>query len=522
VIPNEGQLQAISHMREGNLAEIPFAVVLHALAVHRRSVVLEVERPPIVKAIIFENGVPVECQSNMLHETLSRFMVARGDLSPEKEQELFNKSISQGLQFGEVLILDGILSAPALFKTLQQNLAKKLLDGFSWRSGEFRILDEELPEVASPLKVKAPQLVVTGIGKFALAEEVNEGVTPLVGKKLFLHPDPPFPLDDIRIGKAQQQLISLLDGGKRIDELAAETTVPFEQIMRLLYSLAVIGIVVPEDRLPKEVPKKAPKQAEPTVQDTQTVTVPVRLVKDPEKEHNRLMEAYLRYRKQDAFDLLGVSEDATIEQIERCYLRFSRRFAPWQFNVPGLKSLVEKAEDLFFAGGRAFGELCDREQRNTLILRRRNLRLEAKKGPARERFAIKSQLLDPEAQFKKGKALMDAGKFRDAEQQLQFAFDCDPQNSTYRAELAYCSFQRDPDFKGEKALEGLKETLRIDPKCGLAVYYAGLVSGELEYYDQAEKYLRSAIKVMMPDRRPIEGLKALQESRKKKKKGLFG
>jgi hypothetical protein len=346
-------------------------------------------------------------------------------------------------------------------------------------------------------------------------------VSPLVGKKLFLHPDPPFSLDDIRLGKAQQQLTSLLEGGKRIDELAAETTVPFEQIMRLLYSLAVIGIVVPEERLPRETPKKV-SPPPPTAQETQTMTVPVQVVKDPEREHNRLMEAYLRYRKQDAFDLLGVAEDATIEQIEVCYLRFSRRFAPWKFKVPGLDSLVEKAEDLFFAGGRAFGELCDREQRNILIQRRRNLRMEAERAPARDRFTIKSQLLDPEAQFKKGKVLMEAGKFRDAEQQLQFAFDCDPQNSTYRAELAYCIFQCDPEFKGERALEELKETLRIDPKCGLAVYYLGMVQGTLENFDQAEEYLRNAIKMMMPDRRPIEGLKALQESRKKKKKGLFG
>lgn len=521
MIPDEAQLQAISHMKVGNLAEIPFAVVLHALAVHQRSVVLEVERAPMKKAIIFEDGVPVDCQSNMLHETLSRFMVARGDLAPEKEQELFNKSISQGLRFGELLILEGILSASALFKILQQNLAKKLLDGFSWRSGEFRIL-EELPEVDSPLKVNAPQLVVTGIGKFALAEEVNEGVSPLVGKKLFLHPAPPFPLEDLRIGRSQQQLISLLEDGKRIDELAAETTVPFEKIMRLLYSLAVIGIVVPEDRMPKKVPKKVPQQPEPA-HETQPITLPLPVVKDPEKEHNRLMEAYLRYRKQDAFDLLGLQEDATMEQIERHYLRFSRRFAPWKFDVPGLESLVEKAEDLFFAGGRAFGELCESEQRNALILRRQNLRREAAQGPARDRFAIKSQLLDPEVQFKKGKALMDAGKYREAEQQLQFAYDCDPQNSTYRSELAYCSFLRDPEFKGEKVREELKETLRIDPKCGLAVYYTGLVSGDLEHFDEAEEYLRRAIKMMMPDRRPIEGLKSLQEARKKKKKkGLFG
>ena len=277
VIPNEEQVLAISHMREGNLAEIPFAVILHALAVHQRSVVLEIDRPPMKKTISFENGVPVDCQSNLLHETLSRFMVSRGDLTSEQEKDYLNRSISQGLQFGEVLILEGKLSASELYKILQQNLAKKLLDGFSWRSGEFRLHDEP-PEVESPLKVKAAQLVVTGIGKFALAEEVNEAVAPLVGKRLFLHPDPPFPLEEIRMGQAQKSLTGLLEGGKRIDELAAETTVPFEQIMRLLYSLAVIGIVVPEDRMPKERSPKKDPEAQAQATETQTISIPVPVI----------------------------------------------------------------------------------------------------------------------------------------------------------------------------------------------------------------------------------------------------
>ena len=55
-------------------------------------------------------------------------------------------------------------------------------------------------------------------------------------------------------------------------------------------------------------------------------------------------------------------------------------------------------------------------------------------------FAIKTDLLDSESQYKKGKALMDAGKHREALMLLEFAADCDPQNGVYAAELAYCRF----------------------------------------------------------------------------------
>ncbi len=516
MIPNADQLRTIARLQHGDLAEIPFAVLLYALAVHQRSGVLEIERKPLRKEIILEDGVPVDCRSNLLHETLGRFMVTQEVLTEEQAQICLAKSATRGLPLGEVMILEGLISASDLYKVLQQNLAKKLLDGFTWRSGSFRLLPE-LPEVDSPLKVNAPQLVLTGISKFALDQEVNEAVGPLVGKTLYVHPSPPYPLDELHLTNEQKQLTTLVEGGKRVDELAATTTIPFDKIMRLLYSLAIIGIVVPEEQMPA-TPAAAPT---PTPEPAPVPEAPAAAVAeavDPTEVRNAVMEAYLKYRKQDAFDLLGVPETASLVDIQQHYLDFSRRFAPWSFTTPPLESLAEKAEDLFLAGGMAMGELCDVERRNALIARRRTLREEQEKGPDPERFAIKSELLDSEVQFKKGKALMEVEKFHEARQQLQFAYDCDPQNSIYRAELAYCRYMDVPSVETEKSLNSLRETIRIDPQCGLAFLYAGEIHRELGNVERAEYYLQKAIKMMMPDRRPIEALKALQSKSKKKRR----
>lgn len=527
MIPNPDQLQTITKMREGDLAEIPFAVLLHAMAAAEMSVVLEIERKPLKKEIVIENGLPVDCRSNLLHETLPRFMVTQGRISEEQSQEYLNKSASQGLQFQEALILDGVISASDLFKVLQSNLARKLLDGFTWRSGNFRVL-HRLPKVESPLKVKAPQLVLTGISKFAGDGEVNGAVGPLVGKRLFLHPDPVYDLDDIRLGKAQEQVISLLESGKRIDELAAESTVPFDKIMRLVYALAIMGIVVPEDRMPqgaepgkrvKKEKKKDPLKDTMSAKLAQSAPMPTMQLADLEKLSNRVMATYLRYRSQDSFELLGIDEEAGLVEVQDAYLSHCRKFAPWQFEAPGLQILVDKARDLFIAGGQAFGELCDVEKRNALIQRRQSQREEAARKPDADRFAIKSDLLDSEHQFKRGKALMQKGNYAEARKLLEFAFDCDPQNSVYGAEVAYCKFLDKP-HQAKASADALRETLRIDPKSGLATYYLGMVLMHLEEYEESEKLLQRAIKMLSPDRRPIEGLKDLQVRAKQKKKKL--
>lgn len=516
------QQPEIPERREGNLQQTPFAALLVPLALQKQTQVLEIRRGAVWKKIILEEGVPVDCRSNLSHETLGRYMVLEGKLSEEDFTACLSKSAARGIPLGEVLLEQGLTSAVELFKILQQNLAKKLLDVFTWREGEYRLLDES-PVVDSSLKVKVPQLVLTGLTKFAPQEEVDMSVGPLVGKKLVIHPAPPFPLGEIRLNAAQGQLVEALRTGRRMGELAEATGLPFDEITRLIYALSVLGVLVPADTLPREmltatgsfprpvltpqpVPAPAPAPAPPPPAEAVSSA-------DVEQRRNEIMQAYLSYRRQDAFDLLGVPEDASGPGVwEERFLDFARRFAPWTLDHPELATLTERARDLFLAGARAYAELADREQRNTLLFRRKTLREERAKKPAD--FAIKTDLLDSEAQYKKGKALMDAGKHREAILLLEFAADCDPTNGIYGAELAYCRFLLSTAH-GPQALKDLQETMRRDPGCGLAAYYAGEIHRQLGNFDEAEPHLRKAIKLMSPDRRPIEALRLLSGERKR-------
>ena len=525
MIPTSDQLAEIARLREGNLPEVPVAPLLLAHALKQNSLVLEVRRRQVWKRIILENGVPVDCRSNLTHETLGRYMVLEGKLSEEDFTACLSRSAARGVPFGEVLLEHGLVSAVDLFKILQANLAKKLLDLFTWREGEFRWLDEP-PAPESSLKIKLPQLILTGVTRFAPQEEVDMSVAPLVGKKLVLHPSPPFPLDEIRLNPRQSQIIEALQPpGRRMGELAESTQLPVDDITRVLYALGILGVVAAADTLPKDLtatgsfprPVLAPPPAAPAPAPAVAAPAPEPVAaagpspREIEQRRNEIMQAYLSYRRQDAFDLLGVPEDGTMPVFEQKFLDFARRFSPW--TLEGQPDLAEKARDLLLTGARAFAELADVEQRNTLLFRRKTLRDERARKPAAS-FAIKTDLLDAEAQYNKGKALMDAGKPRDAVVLLEFAADCDPQNSLYAAELAWCRFLVSTAFT-DRSLKELQETLRRDPNCGIAAYYAGEIHRQAGDPESAESHLRRAIKLMSPDRRPIDALKALSSERKR-------
>lgn len=529
MIPTSEQLEEIARVREGSLHEVPFAPLLLAHALRQSSLVVEVRRRQVWKRILIENGVPVDCRSNLAHETLGRYMVHEGKLSEDDFTTCLSRSAARGVPLGEVLIEHGLLSAVDLFRILQQNLAKKLLDLFTWNEGEFRWLDEA-PATDSSLKVKVPQLILTGVTRFAPQEEVDMSVAPLVGKKLVLHPSPPFPFDELRLSRHQGQIAEGLRApGRRMGELAETTQLPVDEITRVLYALSILGVVTTADTLPRDLtatgsfprpvlPPPPPLSASATVPvAVPPVTAATTAIAAPdpeiERRRNEIMQAYLSYRRQDAFDLLGVPEEGTAAGFEAAFLDFARRFAPWTIDGAGLADIAEKARDLFLAGARAFAELSDVEQRNTLLFRRKTLRDERARRPVAN-FAIKTDLLDSESQYKKGKALMDAGKHREALVLLEFAADCDPQNGIYAAELAYCRFLLSP-AAATRALKELNEALRRDPGCGLAAYYAGEIERQVGNTAEAEAHLRRAIKLMSPDRRPIDALKALSTDRKR-------
>jgi hypothetical protein len=355
-------------MTKGDLGEIPFPVLLHAFSLHDRSLVLSIERRQVKKDVVLENGVPTDCQSNLLPDTLGKFMVARGELTEEQNHALLSKSATTGQPLAELLVLDGIVNPHDLYKILQLNLAKKLLDAFTWQSGSFHV-STGLPEVDSPLKVNAPQLVLTGILKFTPESEIVDAMASFEQKKFFVAKRPPVPLKDLRLSREHQEVLRHLAQGKSVLELQSEAGFERSRARRLLYALAVIGAVVPEDWRSEDEAATAVLE----IPDSDFASAPPPApAADAAEIGNQVMELYLRFRKLDPFDLFGIKEDASRDQMEQAYVDFSERFHPSRFASPELRPMQEKARDLFLAGGRAFGELSNPETRNSLIGRRQS------------------------------------------------------------------------------------------------------------------------------------------------------
>ncbi len=221
------------------------------------------------------------------------------------------------------------------------------------------------------------------------------------------------------------------------------------------------------------------------------------------------MEMVLNFRRKDPFDLLGIDPDGFGREAHERFLEFAERFAPWTYPA----DLADDARRVFLAGARAYGDLTNPDRRQALLEKRRSPD-QKRPGAAADTFRIETDLLDPEVQFRKGRALMAEGNYRDALEQLSYASDLDPQNGNYRAELAHCRFLFNPQAAGPIAISELANALRIDPGRGLGSLLPGRdPQAPWVSSTRPREAYRRAIKPMAPDRRPIDALHDLRRTK---------
>ena len=500
--------------REGRVAETPLPLLLQAIFAEGRTVVLELRLRALEKRISFEDGSPVACRSNLLHETLGKFLVEKRKLTEEQYQEALRESVETGQRMGELLVKKKRLQPFELYKLMQANLALKILDAFRWAEATWRLVGESEPAELA-LRVNPAQLVLTGCAGFVPFDVVASQLAFPDDKRFALVAKPPHALSELKLSPKEARLAQVLRRRPTFDEATRETGLDVEEAMRRLFALATLGIVDLAEAVPEAAAPTATATtpaATPTPIPTSTPTAEAE-DDDPELR-DALVTAYLDHRKKDPFDLLGVEEDVPALELRRAFLALADRFSPLRFRSPDLK---ETSVALLAARARAYGALAEADQA-ALWRKRRAAAAERAKGAAgrpstAEQFRISTELLDASSQYQEGLRRLAAGNARGALEQFQYAADIDPKPLT-RAHLAWTRYLVDPEGAAKAALAELSDVTRAEPGCGRAHFFAGEILRARGDWGEAEEAYRRAHRADPGDRRAQE--LALEAMRQKK------
>lgn len=470
---------------QGTLAEAPFPLLLHAIFVEDRSCCLQFKQHALEKKIYFEEGVPVGCSSNLLHELLGPFLVDEGKLTEVQYQEALAASARNGVKLGEHLAAKELVSPYDLFRMMQKNLALKILDCFTWSAGSWRILPDA-GEAETPLKMNPAQLVLTGCSSSAPFEMIASGLVFFDEQRFALVPVPPHELKALKLSAKDSRLLRVLGERPTFPELTAGSQLPTEEAMRRLYALMLLGFV----GLAEEVDALAASAPAPEVVKAPAASTQ----RSPEVVRNEVMELFLKHRSLDSFDLLGIGESPTFAELKRAYLGFCERFAPWPLSGEEYGGIAEKAETLFLAGARAYAEVADPERRTQAVMRRRNAE-EAKQRKRTTDFRIQTDLLDARSQFDEGRRFLQETNTKAAIQHFEYAVEIEPRKALFKAWLGWARYLSSPEYAHQTALKDLEAAAKADPACSEAFWFEGEIRKSRGDLAGADVALRRAVKL---------------------------
>ncbi len=501
----------VLRQREGTLAEVPLPLLLYALAAEERTCTLELKVRQREKRITFEEGAPVACVSNLLHETLGKFLVEKGKLGEADYQKALSESIQTGQEMGALLVQKGLISPFDLYKQLQANLGLSLLDCFRWTDARYKLIaDVEAP--ATSVRTNTAQLILTGVANVMPFDTVATHFTFTDDRRFAQVPG----VEGPKLSAKDARLLQALRMRPTFSELTQRTGFDTETVLRRLYALCIVGVADFADAVEAR-PAPAPAQVvvaepEPVVPAAPSGTP---FSDDDEAARNGLMSAFMSHRSQDPFALLGVPEDVQPLALRKAFLAMADKHNPLRFNTADLK---EKAEVLLAAYARAFGVLSEPDLA-TLWRKRRAAAREKERGATgrpstEEQFRIKTELLDGRTQFEQGKKRLEGRNFAGAFEYFEYACDIEPR-PLHLAYRAWARYLMKPEAHGKLAMQELGEVMRQDANLEEGWFFLGEVCRGESQWAQAEDAYRKAFKLNPKNRRYVD---LIQETMKNAKR----
>jgi curved DNA-binding protein CbpA len=201
----------------------------------------------------------------------------------------------------------------------------------------------------------------------------------------------------------------------------------------------------------------------------------------------RLDELVGRLGSLSHFELLGVAETASSDEIGAAYLRGMRQFHPDRLASLGLKEWTEKAARLVAHMNEANGVLTDPRRRAEYVASRNAPPQLVDSGRA---------IIAAEESFQRGETMLKKGDHARALEAFSAAMKLNPAEPAYKAYWAWTRFDSPTAPKDRLVRDTLKvldEVLRDRGRFAVAHYWMGLLHKHLGDNNAAENAFRAAI-----------------------------
>ncbi len=511
----------------GDLRETPFPEVLHSLYIRKQTGVLRLENDRVNKEIFFREGYPVFVRSNILNETLGRLLLKQGKIS----QEVYEKSLkimAAGQQKqGAILLEMGYLTPQELYDAIQFQVKYRIFDCFGWAQGKYHFsARDDFFEEITIYEFNPAWIIYQGIQQKFSQKRLQEIMKGYLDQYLVKNTEPPYRLQDMGIGPVELQLISLVNGSRTLRDVIATSKMGLPRTIQLLYSLLSAQMITsrsqaetvkeaekhPVPMQEKKVPKqeeKAPKQEKKAPKQE--------LSAEKKKLRDSLVKRYLELKESNYFEILGVKQDASKDEIKKVYFKLAKQYHPDKYFVDEEDENKKTTGEIFRMISRAYNVLIHDDERKKY----ENFLRTGKSDEEASREV--SNIVNAEIQFQKGEVFLKKRNYSSALEAFNQAIEMNPKEGEYYVYLGWTMFKKfHPGQKlgMKEAEEQIRKGISINPRIHDAYLFLGNIFKLDGREAEAEKQFQKTLEYN-PD--CTEALREIRliNMRREKEKGVF-
>lgn len=287
---------------------------------------LELNQEGTIKTVLFEDGSPIYCSSNILVENFGQFLLRNGRITEIEYAWARKIQMREGIRQGEALVKIGVLSHQDLFRLLREQIKEKVINAFGWDQGVYTLMEgSEYADHHTRFQLNAVELMAAGRNRFIGREDVHAlwgrlsslwGVTTGSVKELGRATARWLPMEVVSSLSQPQRLSEVVidQGWEKSYALAVFLVLEKVGVLRVAETPTSLPVLSSKE-LPDEDLWAASVDEDSDLQTSSPLSWDYNLGGDSQDMAEALWKTYLRMTGADYFTALGVDMDASSEEV---------------------------------------------------------------------------------------------------------------------------------------------------------------------------------------------------------------
>jgi curved DNA-binding protein CbpA len=465
----------------GNLKHFPISDIFLGLQRSEKTGILEMKHGPVMKKIYIKNGDMIFATSNQEEDRLGEVLVKAGKLTLEQYYQSIEVMKKTGKRQGAVLVELGYLKPKDLIWAVTHQVEEIILSLFQWEDGEFEFKEIPLPsEEVITLKLSAANLIYRGIKRIDNFTYLKDGFFPMDAIMAY-SADPMDLFQDIRLEEKDKDILFLIDGSRKVQDILLLSSLDNLQTMKILYALMNARLI--------EIKEKDLERED---------TISEEVLKEPEEELDtefmeKVEELYNRLSSIDYYNILGITKWSTHDEIKKAYFKKAKEFHPDRHFSLMSETLKNKLNALFSHITMAYKTLSHPQ-----------MKMEYDQDPSFKASSMEGRPAEmAKAKFEEGKKALWDKLYAEAVELFGQAAYLDSSVAGYHF---YFGMALAKEKKFREAQEAINNALKLDPLNANYMAELGHMYLELGFHSRAKAAFEKAIQLDPSNKRATEGL----------------